>query len=384
MFARRIRPVSLCLLDAIMSSDPNEVRRVIEMGANVNEPHGCEYPFHLATSRGKLLIVHVLLEYGADVFLRDSPSSSLHWACMCLEKTYDNSYQIIQLLLERGLDCNERDPSGLTPFHAALQHGNLRIAQLLLSYGADVQAVNIYGMTALHYAARNYENVDVLAFILDLGFDIEQGDCLEDRSALQHAAWYANPKGCELLLKRGANLYRQSRVTGETALTLAVRCWFDAVEVVQLLLERGAEVTDLVEDYSVLQLSAVQGVPRKIRNALIQHIAKLQYLNLSVDEYDLQEIESIDCDKKYYEACLREFEKMKEIKFYNNVSILSILMESEHVLSGYARNEDLIEAFEKKDYGKMFPINLPTLKKRFYAQVYTEPENAQQCSGNYQ
>lgn len=60
---------------------------------------------------------------------------------------------------------------------------------------------------------------------------------------------------------------------------------------------------------------------------------------------------------------------MKDAKFYNNVSLSNILMDSRKVISALARNEDLVKAFEDKAYDSQFPIYFTGLKKRFYTEV---------------
>lgn len=60
---------------------------------------------------------------------------------------------------------------------------------------------------------------------------------------------------------------------------------------------------------------------------------------------------------------------MKKERFYGNVSVFTILMESEQVISGYARNEELITALDKQDYGSKFRMYFSWLKERFYDEV---------------
>jgi len=50
--------------------------------------------------------------------------------------------------------ANTRDGEGRTPLWVAVQHGRLAVVELLLAYGADIDARNDWGETALHWAAR--------------------------------------------------------------------------------------------------------------------------------------------------------------------------------------------------------------------------------------
>lgn len=106
-----------------------------------------------------------------------------------------------------------------------------------------------------------------------------------------------------------------------------------------------------------------------IRNALLQHIEKLQYLNLSVKENLRHVIENEACYREYYRNCLRELKTMKSMKLYDNVSVFNILVDSDQVLSRYARNKGLLKALMSKNFDNYFPIYSAWLKRRVYTQI---------------
>jgi ankyrin repeat protein len=56
----------------------------------------------------------------------DSEQPSLHTA------SKDGWLAIVQSLLDRGSDINERDNLGLTALHAASEYGKLEVAKLLI------------------------------------------------------------------------------------------------------------------------------------------------------------------------------------------------------------------------------------------------------------
>ena len=63
-----------------------------------------------------------------------------------------NRYDVLKSLLAEGeADVGIRDPKGNTLLHVACQNGGRRIAKLLLREGANVDAVNAQGNTALHF-----------------------------------------------------------------------------------------------------------------------------------------------------------------------------------------------------------------------------------------
>lgn len=60
---------------------------------------------------------------------------------------------------------------------------------------------------------------------------------------------------------------------------------------------------------------------------------------------------------------------MKAAKFYHTVSIFDILIARGDVLSGYARNEELVKALEENEFDNNFPMYFSWLKKRFDYEV---------------
>lgn len=55
----------------------------------------------------------------------------------------------VEKLLLSGCDPNMLSGRGVTPISAAARTGNLEVTQLLLDYGADIDAVSTSGTTAL-------------------------------------------------------------------------------------------------------------------------------------------------------------------------------------------------------------------------------------------
>lgn len=172
----------------------------------------------------------------------------------------------------------------------------------------------------------------------------------------------------KLLLRRGA-MINQRRKSGNYPLFDAFMATFDcsdqqAAAVVQLLLDNGVVVTA-----SVLRYAVKMGT-RRMNCMLMRYMAELEHLNSSIPEVHRQIIENEDFYKEYYQICLRELEKSKAAKFYNNVSIFYILTARGKTLSGYARNEELEVALENTGFNQnLFPRYFNCLKIRFSPQV---------------
>lgn len=64
----------------------------------------------------------------------------------------------LRQMLDLGADPNAKEDIGITALHNAASHGRKAIAELLLSYGADVNAKDMLGHTPLHNAESKGHN----------------------------------------------------------------------------------------------------------------------------------------------------------------------------------------------------------------------------------
>jgi ankyrin repeat protein len=96
---------------------------------------------------------------------------------------------VVKLLLDRGANVNARDDKGVTAVMLAALNGDAALLQGLLDRGAAVDARTRDGWTALTYAARK-GHADVARRLLRAGAD----PTLTDRSGwspLMYASWRA-------------------------------------------------------------------------------------------------------------------------------------------------------------------------------------------------
>jgi len=115
---------------------------------------------HEAVVRGDYDATVKLLDQAADIEARDpgSGASPLHYAVM------KGRMRIVDLLLSRGADVNSRTRNGTTPLHTAALYAHKEIAERLLEQRADINAVSAGGSTplALATAARNKPLAEML------------------------------------------------------------------------------------------------------------------------------------------------------------------------------------------------------------------------------
>ena len=170
--------------------DHNENEKVIETlidaGADVNT-NNQEGKSILLQAVSKPLsdnLIKKILQLGADVYATDQRNKAnvLHWAA-----EYNNSLDVIKMLIGYGIDVNEPDSVNRTALMKAARHGeNPQIIKYLLDQGAILDKQDRSGMTALMIGCRDSQNPDVLLSLLQAGADVSIKDRY-DRDALFYA-----------------------------------------------------------------------------------------------------------------------------------------------------------------------------------------------------
>lgn len=149
-------------------------------------------PLQEAAIAGDLSVAEELVEWEVDVNVQNSDGiTALHKA------TEFEHYDIVMFLLNNGA-THQVCRKGNTPLHDATSPS---IAELLILYGANVNAVNLMMETPLHEASH-HEDVDVMKCLLSMGANIEAVS--EYGTALEMAIENGRPQSVQLLLEYGA------------------------------------------------------------------------------------------------------------------------------------------------------------------------------------
>ena len=119
----------------------------------------------------------------------------------------------------------------------AMMHGDQAALRRLVQQKADVNAAQIDGATALHWAVY-HDNVDAARLLLKAGARSDAQN-REGITPLYMAAMYGHAVMIDMFLKAGANA-TQTGPSGETLLMLSARS--GNPDAVRLLLEAGADV----------------------------------------------------------------------------------------------------------------------------------------------
>jgi ankyrin repeat protein len=129
-------------------------------------------------------------------------------------------------------------PDGSTPLQWAVFNGNTAEAKRLLKAGADVKALNAYGVDAMQLAA-DASNTELIELLLKAGADPNSPNP-DGETALHLVARAGNLEAAKLLLRAGAQVDARERFGSQTPLMWAVARRHP--DVAELLLSKGADV----------------------------------------------------------------------------------------------------------------------------------------------
>src|SRR5262245_54304476 len=143
----------------------------------------------------------------------------------------------LRVLLQQKADVNAAQIDGATALHWAAYRDDLEAARLLIAAGAKVDATNREGITPM-YMASLYGNLDLINALVNAGADAKQkGPHGETMPML--AARSGSAESIKLLLRAGADVNAREPVRGTTALMWAVEQQHPAA--VKALLDGGAD-----------------------------------------------------------------------------------------------------------------------------------------------
>lgn len=229
------------LIRASSSGDSATVQKLINEGANVNEPDSRGYTplMHAVWSRD-VETVQVLLNKGVDVNAKDKNGyTALLWA---------SSYglnDIAKHLIAKGADVNVKGNDNSTPYFLAVQTNNTELAELLISKGADKNVEGIVGTTNI-LSAVHENNAELVKLLIDNGADLN----IKDRHGYTPIFWassYGYLDIVKLLINKGADINATDN-RGYNALLYAAEknCYgpdiTDITDISKLLIESGTDI----------------------------------------------------------------------------------------------------------------------------------------------
>lgn len=152
-----------CLHLAAVLGRPQLCRLLLDKGADPNaKDSASNTALILAAASGSAETVKAIIGAGGLLTkVNEQGVSALHVGCK------QGSAEVVDLLLQQpGVEVDKESSFPVEiPLFCAAYHGHVRVAQLLLQKGADVNKTTVGHLTPLHMVARssNSDMIDVLA-----------------------------------------------------------------------------------------------------------------------------------------------------------------------------------------------------------------------------
>ncbi len=209
---------------------------------------------------------------------RGGPKGTVRWGPILLASMY-GQHDVVEALLDRGAPLSQNWHSG-TLLHHAAQNRHTQVVELLIQRGADVNALAANTSARVTPLLRNVfqtngGNEEIVRLLLEAGADpeIRTGDW----SALAQAAGAGNIPVVKILLAFGADVNTRTPVYASSwsqpysdDWPIVEPDWRDtrplygavctgSLELVELLLDHGADINALSFGWTALHAAAGQG-----------------------------------------------------------------------------------------------------------------------------
>ena len=240
--------------DAAKRGDIEAVKQYLADNANVNSKDSKGMtPLHAAAIRNHKEIAQLLIANGADV----NAQLGNGWTLLHETARFGN-IETAELLIANGADVNSKVDTGLlgamekdSPLFVAEYHGQKEIAALLRKHGGKT-GHELKAEESLHIAAQ-YGNLELVRKHLDASADVNEVDVM-GMTPLHLACAGGNHDVVSLLIENGADVgakitpgrpaemtlsqkLGQGRLTGMTALHMAA-----TKQIAETLIAKGAEL----------------------------------------------------------------------------------------------------------------------------------------------
>lgn len=216
------------------SKNTKALQLLEEAGANIADSSAEDQLFYAATT-GDVKQVQLLLDKDVKVDVTD-PIDNSTALIMAAEKGHE---KVVMLLLDNGADINAANNFGGTALHGALSDRHTDLAQLLIKRGADVNSKHLGSNITVLMTAAVQGSTGVVLNLLEKGADVNAKD-MWGYTALVHAAGGGHGEIVKRLVKEG----RWTNKEESFGRALAVAVGQGYTEIAKLLIEEGADLNE--------------------------------------------------------------------------------------------------------------------------------------------
>jgi hypothetical protein len=158
----------------------------------------------------------------------------------------------LSALIEEGANVNVKNMWGETALHYAAERGHKEVVELLIAKGADIHAGRI---EALQYAIE-HEHTEVAIILINKGANVNP-KIQSGWTPLHSAALEGYKQVAEILLAKGAYVNSKNK-DGYTPFHYAL--WHSKTDIARLLIEKGVDVNEKdPSGYTPLQWTELMG-----------------------------------------------------------------------------------------------------------------------------
>ena len=230
------------------------LQKITEHGADVNavNKNGVT-SLMMASEKGNVDFINVLLKDGADINIADADGDT----CLHISVLQGCSIEVLQTLIDHGVDVNAIDEKGDTALMLASEKGNVEFIYLLLKAGADPNIADGDGNTWLHHSIIGESKGEVLQMIINHGAQVNATNKMGD-TALMIASGKGNVDGTNVLLEAGADP-NITDANEDSCIHISMLGFYKR-QVLQTVINHGVKVNDTnKQSYTALMIASLNG-----------------------------------------------------------------------------------------------------------------------------
>ena len=199
--------------DWLENASIDDIKTEIKNCANINITNeDGDTPLLIAIQyRCSLDIIQALLDAGADVNAKCGTSmhtplmAAVFWGGIA---TFLDGSEVLNLLIKYGADINAKDWENETPLVWA--YNNIEATQILLNNNADINVKNDMDIPIFHKISRLTKYPEIIKMLIKHGADINAKDTIGETALMRAALFNKNPQITQTLIEEGADIYARN------------------------------------------------------------------------------------------------------------------------------------------------------------------------------